>query len=78
MSFSPKENDCSNRVRVLCPVPNKWKGNRSETEHIPQPGMFKERGIAFTLLLLDNNALTENVKLQFKQNKRLEGPGQRI
>lgn len=68
----------SNRVRVLCPVPNKWKGNGRETEHIPQPGVFKERGIAFTLLLLDNNALTENVKLQFKQNKRLEGPGQRI
>lgn len=54
------------------------QGNGSETEHIPQPGVFKERGIAFTLPLLDNNALTENVKLQFKQNKRLEGPGQRI
>lgn len=59
-------------------VQYKWKGNGRETEHIPQPGVFKERGITFTLPLLDNNALTENVKLQFKQNKRLEGPGQRI
>lgn len=68
----------SNRARVSCPIPKKWNGNGSETEHIPQPGVFKERGIAFTLPLLDNNALTENVKLQFKQNKRLEGLGQRI